>query len=98
MIDDQLGHDAARGTHAEQLLRDEVLVEAFAALERDYVAAWRESPARDTDARERLWQAVNIIGKVKSHLQSVANSGKLARKEIDDLTHLGDRKKLFGVV
>ena len=34
-------------------------------------------PARDVDGRERLWQAVNIVGKVKDHLTTILNNGKL---------------------
>jgi predicted metal-dependent hydrolase len=50
---------------------------------------------RDTDARERLWQAVNILGKVKDHLAKIVRDGKLAQREIDQLAQ---RRKRFGIV
>ena len=51
--------------------------------------------ARDTDARERLWQAVQIVAKVRDHLTGVVTGGKLARRELDDLA---GRRKYFGIV
>ncbi len=88
----------ARAARAEALLRDELLVESFDTMEREYIQAWRQSPARDTDGRERLWQAVQIVSRVRDHLKSVVNNGKLAQRELQDIEKLGERRKLFGVV
>ena len=74
-----------RGARAKELLSNELLQEAFARLEAEYISAWRQMPARDTDARERLWQAVNIVGKVKDNLTTILSNGKLAQRELDDL-------------
>jgi hypothetical protein len=43
----------------------------------DYVAAWKTWPAVDAAGRERLWQAVNLLGKVKDHLACMIADGKL---------------------
>jgi hypothetical protein len=85
MTDDKLQRDIVRGARAKALLDNELLAESFAKLEADYIAAWRITPARDTDARERLWQAVNIVGKVKEHIGRVAADGKLAQRQLDEL-------------
>lgn len=87
----------ARASRAAALLNNELLTEAFAALERDYTAAWLNTKARDTDARERLWQAMQVTGKVKSHLKTVISDGKLAQREVDDLA-ASEKRRLFGVV
>jgi hypothetical protein len=42
-------------------------------------------PAADTAGRERLWQTVNVLGKVKDHLARVAADGKLAQHELNSL-------------
>src|SRR5262245_25256090 len=86
MTEDKLQTSIARGARAEALLKNELLQEAFATLERDYIEAWKISPARDTDGRERLWQAVNIVGKVRDHLVKVVNDGKLARRHLNELS------------
>jgi hypothetical protein len=85
MSEDKLQRDIVRGARAKALLDNELLQEAFATLERDYIDAWKTSPARDTDGRERLWQAVNIVGKVRDHIVKVLNDGKLAQRQLDDL-------------
>ena len=84
-----------RAAQAQRLLDDELLQEAFAALDRDYTKAWRETAARDTDARERLWQACQVVAKVRDHLTNAVNGGKLAQRELNDLT---ERQKRFGII
>ena len=85
MTEDKLHESISRGARAEALLQNELLQEAFSRLEQDYIEAWRISPARDTDGRERLWQAVNIVGKVRDHLVKVVNDGKLAQRHLHEL-------------
>jgi hypothetical protein len=85
MSEDKLQRDIVRGTRAAELLKSELLQECFTTLERDYIEAWKIAPARDTDGRERLWQAVNIVGKVRDHLVKVANDGKLAQRHLNEL-------------
>jgi hypothetical protein len=74
--------DAAR---AETLMRDELLTDALMTLEDGYIGAWRNTLARDTDARERLWQAVQVVGKIRDHLIKVMSNGKLAQAELNML-------------
>jgi hypothetical protein len=90
-----LNRAAERAARAETLLRDELLAEAFDILDQEYVKAWRATAARDDDARERLWQAVQIVAKVRDHLASAVANGKLAQRELNDLA---ERKKRFGMV
>lgn len=85
MSDDKLYDAIARGSQAKALLESELLAECFNELDRSYIQAWRITPARDTDARERLWQAVNVLGKVRGHLGRVAADGKLAQRQVDEL-------------
>jgi hypothetical protein len=91
----KLDADTVRGARAQALLDNELLQEAFARLEERYIAEWRLCQFRDTDARERLWQAVNILGKVKDHLAKIVRDGKLAQREIDQLAQ---QRKRFGIV
>ena len=64
MTDDKLEAAIARGARAKELLGSELLKEVFAQIESDYIAGWRHTSARDTDARERLWLAVQVLGLV----------------------------------
>ena len=85
MSDDKLRDDLNRAHQANDLLQSELLIEAYEQIDAELVGAWRLTAARDTDARERIWHAVQANAKHKNYLQSVANNGKLAQKELDDL-------------
>ena len=93
-----LDADLRKGRAAERLLADETLTGAFDGLRSEYLKAWEATQARDTDARERLWQAYQIAGKVRTQLAMMASSGKLAQKQIDEIAQMGERKKRFGIV
>ena len=89
---------AARAVRAEALLDDEILNEAFAALESSYIAAWRATTVDDAAGREKLFLAINIVGKVRDHLAGVVANGKLARAELKELAETAERRKRFGII
>lgn len=91
----QVATNAAR---AQELLDNELLSEAFTGLEDSYTAAWRASTIDDIAAREKLFLAINIVGKVRDHLTTVVTNGKLAQAELKELAQLAERRKRFGVV
>jgi hypothetical protein len=96
-MSEDLAQQVADGQRAELLLNDPLVKGAFEALERDYNAAWTQTGAKDTDARERLWQAYQIVGKVRTHMLRVMSDGQLAKAEIQEIEAMGERKKKFGV-
>lgn len=89
---------AARAVRAKALLDDEILNEAFAALEKSYVAAWRATTVDDAAGREKLFLAINIVGKVRDHLAGVVANGQLARAELKELAETAERRKRFGII
>lgn len=89
---------AARAAQAEALLDDELLSESFDALEKSYVAAWRATTIDDAAGREKLFLAINIVGKVRDHLADVVANGKLARAELKELAETAERRKRFGII
>lgn len=86
--------DRDRGQKAKALLENELLKEAFDVLEAEYIEAWKTNgvsmtpadakiPTRlDAAGRDRLWQAYQIIGKVRGHLERVVTDGKSAERFI----------------
>jgi hypothetical protein len=99
MTDDAHLNDAAtRGGCAEELLDNELLAEAFTALEASYVSAWRATVVDDVAGREKLFLAINIVGKVRGHLASVVANGKLAEAELRELARVSERRKRFGIL
>lgn len=85
MNEDKAALAIARAARADALRKDDLLNEAFVEYEKTLVERWKAWPAGDTDGRERIWQAVNIIGKVKDHLLKVVNDGKIAKDAIEQL-------------
>jgi hypothetical protein len=89
----KLSVDANRGRRAQGLLDDELLAGAFKGLEEAYTAAWRGTLIDDVSGREKLFLAINIVGKVRDHLKVLVNNGKLAAAELKQLADTAERKK-----
>jgi hypothetical protein len=99
MTDESRLHEAAaRAARAQELLDHELLAEAFESLEKSYIAAWRLTTIDDTAGREKLFVAINIVGKVRDHLASVVANGRLAEAELKELAQLAERKRMFGIL
>jgi len=94
----KLLNDTSRAQRARDLVENELLTEAFKGLEDSYTAAWRGTLIEDVSAREKLFLAINIVGKVRDHLRSIVTNGKLAAAELKQLQETAERKKLFGIV
>ena len=90
----KLHQELAAGARAQAALGE--FEEAFARLKAQYIAAWQASGLREHDARERLWQAVQIVDKVEAHLRQVAAGGKLAERQLEDVKRLGEKNRIFG--
>ncbi len=79
-----------RGARAQALLDDPLFEEIFGELEREYFEFWRYSTIQnDVAGRERLWQAGQIVGKVRTHLQTMVRDGKLSSAQLNDLRQGG---------
>lgn len=83
MNEDKIQRQINEMNYAAQLINNEFLWKQFDYLTNEYIERWKVMPAKDTDGRERLWQAVNVVGLVKQHLQTVFDAGKLAKQDLD---------------
>jgi hypothetical protein len=88
----KLQRQIERRARAEALMRDELLAEAFTALEAAYYEGWKNSKPNETAARERLWQAAQIVAVVRAHLALAIENGKVAQAQIDDVARAGGRR------
>jgi hypothetical protein len=79
--------DRERAQQAEHLINNELFQESFAYLEAAYMKAWRNTGIADADTigRERLWQAINLLDKVRDHLRTVIERGKLSKRQIEEI-------------
>lgn len=94
----KLTKDLARATRAQSLLSNDLLVDAFNGLEEAYTAAWRATTIDDVSGREKLFLAINVVGKVRDHLSKVVSNGKIAQAELKALAETAERKKRFGII
>lgn len=90
--------DRSRALGAQSLLDNELLKEAFDQLEAEYMRTWRETNILNQVGREKLFLAVNVIGKVREHLKSIVDDGKIAEKDLMRLAQDEERKKRFGII
>jgi len=83
---------------AEALLDDELVTEAFTGLEDSYVAAWWATAIDDVSVHEKLFLAINIVGKLRDHLAAIVTNGKLAQAELKQIAQAAERRKRFGIL
>lgn len=89
---DKLAKAIGDAAHANRLLNDEFLMGVFDSLRSTYLDAMLYTMPEETTKRERLWQAVHIVGKVKEQLKVILDGGKLAQAELDNIAFLQTRK------
>ena len=96
MVDEhKLLRDQARAVGAQALLENDLFNEALESIERDLIAAWKATPARDTDGRERCWSAIQQLGKIKGFVETVLRDGKLASAKLKELAEQ-PKRSFFG--
>lgn len=87
------------GDQAKLVLENEAFQQAMADIESEITEQWKQSPARDPEGREKLWQLLKLAGKLRSNLQTRLETGLLARLELDhqQKTMLQKAKELTGL-
>lgn len=79
MTDEERLH---RGSRAREVLENEEFTAAFDAIDQELTEAWKQSPQRDVDGRQRLFEALTMLYKVRQVLVTSVESGKLALLEL----------------
>ena len=65
-------------------MESELFKESVETLKKIYSEALLEKTgAKESETREKLWIAYNVVGKVEQHLQSILETGKLAQKQLE---------------
>lgn len=72
-----------RARRAEALLSDELLVEAFNAIEQQAMARWRVS--EDIDAREDAWRSIRAVDALRAQLMAVVDADKVQQAKVPRL-------------
>ena len=88
----KLGIAQHKGVRAQELLENSLLREVFEYLEGQYLQAWRSTKVRETESREKLWQAIQILGIVQDHLRLYVTNGRVAAGDLNRLSEEAKRK------
>lgn len=83
-----LSKQISEGAKAQQLLNEPLMKEAFDYLADRYKSEIFNTSYSDHEQRQVLWMAYNMIDKIKGHLESVMENGKLASAELEQLNGL----------
>ena len=76
--------ELSRSSQARQLLANKLFQESIDTLKKIYSEALLEKTgAKESETREKLWIAYNVVGKVEQHLKSILETGKLAEKQLE---------------
>ena len=68
-----------KANHAKRLLEDEILKEAFDAVERDIFEEWRMSTHADYSARSDMFHTLKGLERLKARLQAILDDGLVAK-------------------
>ena len=82
MTEPDLTEQQTRGIRAGELLNNEILNQALAAIEAEVVDQWGNCPARDREGKEALWQLFKTSQKFRATLLGYIESGKLATEQL----------------
>jgi hypothetical protein len=74
----------SKSNKARQLLDNPLFKEALDELKKLYAESLFNTGAKEQDTREKLWLAYNVVGKVEQHIKEILDTGKLAKKQLED--------------
>ena len=73
------GHDA------DGVLTSAAFALAFEQIELELTEAWKRSPARDADGREKIYLSQNLLWKVRTKLEAMIHDGNIAQGRLEEL-------------
>jgi hypothetical protein len=82
-----------QGDRAREVLENEAFGAAFADIKQEITEQWKQSPARDHEGREKLWQLLKLADKLEATLRSALETGQLAKLDLQHQRTLAERAK-----
>jgi len=68
-----------RERRARSLIDDPLLNESFDVLKEDLMNRWNHSGSTDLEARESIWLAMRLLDRIHGHINSIIESGHMAK-------------------
>ena len=76
--------EVSQSKKARKLLDNPLFKEALDELKKLYAESLFNTGAKEQETREKLWLAYNVVGKVEQHIKEILDTGKLAKKQLED--------------
>jgi len=83
----------SRSDKARQVLENPVFKESIEKLKTLYTSSLFNTGVNENQTREKLYLAYHIVQKVEQNIQEVLDTGKLARKQLEDFRNEIKNKK-----
>lgn len=81
------------GNRAKEVLENEAFQWALYEIKQEIKNAWEQSPARDSEGREKLWMMLSLANKLELLIKSMLETGKLAQLDLEHKRTLLERAK-----
>ena len=86
------------GDRAREVLENEAFAAAFDDIRQEITDQWKQSPVRDHEGREKLYELLRLTDKLEATLRRSLETGKLAVEELKYQRTLAERaKELVGL-
>ena len=77
-----LDKEKSKGIQAKRFLEDEIFTNSVKRIRQPIDLEWKNSPMRDSEAREWLYTLSKALDMIVNEITSVAETGKLANKQL----------------
>ena len=74
----------SRSEKARQILDNQVFKESIEKLKKLYTDSLFNTGVHENETRDKLYLAYHIVQKVEQNIQEVLDTGKLAKKQLED--------------
>ena len=89
----KLQQEITQSNKAKQLFENPLVKDAFNNLRKLYQDSLFNTGVNEEETREKLWLAYNIVNKVEQHFMEMIDTGKLAKKQLEDFRKNISEKK-----
>ena len=88
-----MNKEVSQANQADLILKNPLFKESIDKLKKLYSESLFKTGAEEQSTREKLWLAYNIVGKVEQHFTELVETGKLAKRQLEDLRKADQQKK-----
>ena len=89
----KLQSEVNRSEKAKLVLQEPIFLEAIIELKKLYSQSLLNTGVNEQDAREKLWLAYQVVGKVEQHFIEIMETGKLAKRQLEDFRESIEKKE-----